>query len=97
MPSAGLKIEKLPWRSVCAESEVKSENEQGGANERCNVRCNDRCGNARRQSDAEFPASETWVLADVPFGGAKQLGIGTELGEEGLAEFTQLRIVNVAL
>jgi acyl-CoA reductase-like NAD-dependent aldehyde dehydrogenase len=34
---------------------------------------------------------------DVPFGGAKQSGLGVEFGEEGLAEFTQQRIVNVAL
>lgn len=34
---------------------------------------------------------------DVPFGGAKQSGMGMELGgEEGLAEFTQRRIVNMA-
>ena len=30
----------------------------------------------------------------IPFGGAKQSGIGTEFGEEGLAEFTQLQIIN---
>lgn len=33
---------------------------------------------------------------DVPFGGAKQSGIGREQGEEGLQEFTQARIVNLA-
>lgn len=32
----------------------------------------------------------------VPFGGAKQSGLGVELGEEGLAEFTQLKIINMA-
>ncbi len=31
----------------------------------------------------------------VPFGGAKQSGLGTELGEEGLAEFTQLRVISM--
>jgi len=31
---------------------------------------------------------------DVPFGGAKQSGIGVEFAEEGLAEFTQLQIIN---
>lgn len=33
----------------------------------------------------------------IPFGGAKMSGLGTELGEEGLAEFTQLKIINMAL
>ncbi len=32
----------------------------------------------------------------IPFGGAKQSGLGTELGEEGLDEFTQLKIINMA-
>lgn len=32
----------------------------------------------------------------VPFGGAKQSGIGVELGEEGLMEFTQIHIINEA-
>ncbi len=33
----------------------------------------------------------------IPFGGAKQSGMGVEFAEEGLAEFTQLQIINVAL
>ena len=33
----------------------------------------------------------------IPFGGAKQSGVGTEFAEEGLNEFTQLRIINIAL
>ena len=32
----------------------------------------------------------------IPFGGAKQSGIGTELGQEGFEEFTQRRIINIA-
>lgn len=32
----------------------------------------------------------------IPFGGARQSGLGAELGEEGLREFTQLKIVNMA-
>lgn len=36
------------------------------------------------------------IMPNVPFGGAGQSGLGSELGEEGLAEFTQLQIINVA-
>lgn len=31
---------------------------------------------------------------NIPFGGAKQSGVGVECAEEGLAEFTQIHIVN---
>ena len=33
---------------------------------------------------------------DVSFGGAKQSGLGAEMGQEGLEAFTQVRIINVA-
>jgi acyl-CoA reductase-like NAD-dependent aldehyde dehydrogenase len=33
---------------------------------------------------------------DTPYAGAKQSGIGTELGQEGLEEFTQATIINMA-
>jgi acyl-CoA reductase-like NAD-dependent aldehyde dehydrogenase len=33
---------------------------------------------------------------DVPFGGAKQSGFGTEMGQEGLEEFTQAKVINMA-
>jgi acyl-CoA reductase-like NAD-dependent aldehyde dehydrogenase len=36
------------------------------------------------------------LAPNIPFGGAKQSGLGTELGEEGLLEFTQLQIINMA-
>ena len=32
----------------------------------------------------------------VPFGGAKQSGTGVEFSEEGLLEFTQNQVVNIA-
>jgi acyl-CoA reductase-like NAD-dependent aldehyde dehydrogenase len=33
---------------------------------------------------------------DMPFAGAKQSGIGTAMGQEGLEEFTQATIINMA-
>jgi acyl-CoA reductase-like NAD-dependent aldehyde dehydrogenase len=33
---------------------------------------------------------------DTPFGGAKQSGIGVEMGQEGLEEFTQATVINMA-
>ena len=36
------------------------------------------------------------LAPNVPFGGAKLSGIGTELGEEGLTEFTQMHVINMA-
>jgi acyl-CoA reductase-like NAD-dependent aldehyde dehydrogenase len=36
------------------------------------------------------------LAPNIPFGGAKQSGIGVELGEEGLMDFTQLQIINMA-
>ncbi len=33
---------------------------------------------------------------DVPIGGAKHSGLGTEMGQEGLEEFTQAKVVNLA-
>ena len=32
----------------------------------------------------------------LPFGGAKLSGVGSELGEEGLKEFTQVQVLNMA-
>jgi acyl-CoA reductase-like NAD-dependent aldehyde dehydrogenase len=34
---------------------------------------------------------------DVPFSGAKQSGFGAEMGQEGLEEFTQAKIINMAI
>ena len=51
---------------------------------------------------ARITAGTVWVKKhldlgpDIPYAGAKQSGIGTELGREGLEEFTQLTIINVA-
>lgn len=34
------------------------------------------------------------IAPHIPFGGAKMSGVGTEFGEAGLLEFTQLRVIN---
>jgi acyl-CoA reductase-like NAD-dependent aldehyde dehydrogenase len=36
------------------------------------------------------------VRPDIPFAGAKQSGIGAGMGQEGLEEFTQMSIINIA-
>jgi acyl-CoA reductase-like NAD-dependent aldehyde dehydrogenase len=36
------------------------------------------------------------VSPDISFGGAKQSGLGTELGQEGLEAFTQAKIISMA-
>jgi acyl-CoA reductase-like NAD-dependent aldehyde dehydrogenase len=36
------------------------------------------------------------ITPDVPFSGCRQSGVGTELGLEGLREFTQRRVINIA-
>ncbi|MCR6645382.1 MAG: aldehyde dehydrogenase family protein [Terricaulis sp.] len=34
--------------------------------------------------------------ADLPFAGSKQSGLGVEMSTEGLAEFTQIHVINAA-
>ncbi len=36
------------------------------------------------------------IQPDIPFAGAKQSGFGVEMGREGLEEFTQAKIINMA-
>jgi acyl-CoA reductase-like NAD-dependent aldehyde dehydrogenase len=49
----------------------------------------------------QLEAGTVWVNKhlelplDVPFGGAKQSGLGCEKGQKGLEEYTQVRIVNI--
>ncbi len=49
-----------------------------------------------------FDAGTVWVNKHaeldpgIPFSGAKQSGMGTELGREGLEEFTQRRVINIS-
>jgi acyl-CoA reductase-like NAD-dependent aldehyde dehydrogenase len=55
-----------------------------------------------RQVASQIEAGTVWInkhldmAPHIPFGGAKHSGIGTEFAEEGLAEFTQLQIINEA-
>ena len=50
----------------------------------------------------QMEAGTVWInkhldlAPHIPFGGAKNSGIGVEFGEEGLEEFTQLQIINAA-
>jgi len=37
------------------------------------------------------------LTPNIPFGCSKDSGVGLELGRDGLAEFTQLQIVNLAM
>jgi hypothetical protein len=58
---------------------------------------------AQRASEVamQLEAGTVWVNKhlelplDVPFGGAKQSGLGCEKGQKGLEEYTQVRIVNI--
>jgi len=49
----------------------------------------------------QLEAGTVWVNKhlelplDVPFGGAKQSGLGCEKGQKGLEEYTQVRVVNI--
>ena len=51
----------------------------------------------------QIEAGTVWInkhldmAPHIPFGGAKQSGMGVEFAEEGLAEFTQLQIINAAV
>jgi acyl-CoA reductase-like NAD-dependent aldehyde dehydrogenase len=60
--------------------------------------------NLKRAHDvaAQLEAGTVWInkhidmAPHIPFGGAKNSGLGVEFGEEGLAEFTQLQVINMA-
>jgi acyl-CoA reductase-like NAD-dependent aldehyde dehydrogenase len=49
---------------------------------------------------SRIDAGTVWInkhidlAPSIPFGGSKQSGIGSELADEGLIEFTQLQIIN---
>jgi acyl-CoA reductase-like NAD-dependent aldehyde dehydrogenase len=50
----------------------------------------------RLESGSAWVNQHAAVRPDVPFGGAKQSGIGVENTELGLAEFTRVQVINVA-
>ncbi|WP_395710172.1 aldehyde dehydrogenase family protein [Reyranella sp.] len=51
---------------------------------------------------SKLEAGTVWInkhldmAPHIPFGGAKTSGLGVEFAEEGLAEFTQLQVINMA-
>ncbi|HIG00031.1 MAG TPA: aldehyde dehydrogenase family protein, partial [Myxococcales bacterium] len=57
---------------------------------------------AARDLAVRLDAGTVWVNKHaeldpgIPFSGAKQSGVGTELGREGLEEFTQRRVINIS-
>jgi acyl-CoA reductase-like NAD-dependent aldehyde dehydrogenase len=50
----------------------------------------------RMESGTVWINKHAELAPNIPFGGAKQSGLGVELGEEGLLEFTQLQVINMA-
>ena len=50
----------------------------------------------RMESGTVWINKHSELAPNIPFGGAKQSGLGVELGEEGLMEFTQLQVINMA-
>ncbi len=52
---------------------------------------------SRIQSGTVWVNQHMALPFDVPYGGAKQSGLGRQMGLEGLEDFTQPRIVNAAL
>ena len=58
----------------------------------------DRAYDIANQIDAGTVSVNVHAAIDptIPFGGSKMSGIGAELGEEGLKEFTQLKMLTVA-
>ena len=51
---------------------------------------------ARLEAGTVWINKHSEVAPNIPFGGAKMSGLGGELAEEGLAEFTQMRVINIA-
>jgi acyl-CoA reductase-like NAD-dependent aldehyde dehydrogenase len=51
---------------------------------------------ARLESGTAWVNQHGPIAPNVPFGGVKCSGIGVEFGEEGLAEYTTIQVVNIA-
>jgi acyl-CoA reductase-like NAD-dependent aldehyde dehydrogenase len=57
----------------------------------------------RAQAFAErMDAGTVWInkhselAPNIPFGGAKESGLGAEMGEDSVNEYTQLQVINAA-
>ncbi|HEX4179200.1 MAG TPA: aldehyde dehydrogenase family protein [Caulobacteraceae bacterium] len=50
----------------------------------------------RMESGTVWINKHSDLAPHIPFGGAKQSGLGVELGEEGLMEFSQLQVIDMA-
>jgi acyl-CoA reductase-like NAD-dependent aldehyde dehydrogenase len=50
----------------------------------------------RMESGTVWVNKHADIQPHLPFGGAKFSGVGSELGEEGLKEFTQVQVLNMA-
>lgn len=50
----------------------------------------------RMESGSVWVNKHADIQPHLPFGGAKFSGVGSELGEEGLKEFTQVQVLNMA-
>lgn len=56
------------------------------------------CDVARRMNSGTVWVNKTLEINPCyPFRGAKQSGMGAELGEAGLEEYTQAKVINIAL
>ena len=51
---------------------------------------------ARLEAGTVFVNKHAEIAPNVPFGGIKCSGLGVEFGEEGLAAYTTIKIINAA-
>ena len=56
----------------------------------------DRPGRGRLEAGTVFINKHAEIAPHVPFGGIKCSGLGVEFGEEGLAAYTSIKVINAA-